>query len=92
MNNDTHVEIARGMRLQWESAQSAHVLLYPEGMVRLNQSAAEILRRCDGRSVTAIVADLEDAFEQSGLEADVVEFLEDASNKGWVNTLETTND
>jgi pyrroloquinoline quinone biosynthesis protein D len=31
-------------RLQWEPAQNAHVLLYPEGMVKLNQSAGEILK------------------------------------------------
>ena len=39
---------ARGFRLQWEPAQKAHVLLYPEGMVKLNGSAGEILKRCDG--------------------------------------------
>ena len=36
--------IARGFRLQWEPAQNAHVLLYPEGMVKLNGSAGEILK------------------------------------------------
>ena len=40
--------IAHGLRLQWEPAQEAHVLLYPEGMVKLNGSAAAILSRCDG--------------------------------------------
>ena len=40
--------IGRGFRLQWEPAQNAHVLLYPEGMVKLNGSAGEILKRCDG--------------------------------------------
>ena len=41
--------IGRGLRLQWEPAQNAHVLLYPEGMVKLNASAGEILKRCDGQ-------------------------------------------
>ena len=46
--------IASGFRLQWEEAQGCHVLLYPEGMVKLNRSAGEILARCDGqRSVAA---------------------------------------
>ena len=40
--------IAHGMLLQWEPAQEAHVLLYPEGMVKLNGTAAAILTRCDG--------------------------------------------
>ena len=39
--------ITAGLRLQWEPAQDCHVLLYPEGMVKLNQSAGEILKRCD---------------------------------------------
>ena len=36
--------ISHGFRLQWEPAQNSHVLLYPEGMVKLNASAAEIVR------------------------------------------------
>jgi pyrroloquinoline quinone biosynthesis protein D len=56
----TRPAIARGMRLQWEPAQEAHVLLYPEGMVKLNGSAGQIMSRCDGvRTITDIVADLE---------------------------------
>ena len=39
---DARPAIAAGMRLQWESAQEAHVLLYPEGMVKLNGSAGAI--------------------------------------------------
>lgn len=72
-------------RLQWEPAQNAHVLLYPEGMVKLNQSAAEILKRCDGtRDVQALVADLERAFETTGIEAEVRAFLAEARTRGWI--------
>lgn len=79
--------IRSGFRLQWEAVQNAYVLLYPEGMVKLNTSAAEILRRCDGvRSIDAIVADLEAAFERSGLQPEVVRFLDLASQQGWVGT------
>ena len=77
--------IAPGFRLQWEPAQSAHVLLYPEGMVKLNQSAGEILKRCDGqRSAAEIVADLEAAFATGGLEKDIFAFLELAAQQRWV--------
>ena len=58
MNPGTVPRIGPGFRLQWEPAQDCHVLLYPEGMVKLNQSAGQILSRCDGqRDVAAIVAD-----------------------------------
>ena len=54
---DAKPHIGRGLRLQWEPVQGAHVLLYPEGMVKLNQSAGEIMRRCDGeRMITEIIA------------------------------------
>lgn len=78
--------VSKRFRLQWEEAQQAWVLLYPEGMVKLNQSAGEILRRCDGvRSVAEVVADLEQAFATAGLEADVVAFLELARKQQWID-------
>jgi pyrroloquinoline quinone biosynthesis protein D len=77
--------VARGFRLQWEPVQDAHVLLYPEGMVKLNGSAGEILSRCDGvRSVGALVAELEQCFGQQGLERDVLAFLDIARAQRWV--------
>jgi pyrroloquinoline quinone biosynthesis protein D len=81
--------IARGFRLQWEPAQNAHVLLYPEGMVKLNGSAGEILKRCDGsRDVDAIVDDLESAFEATGLSKDVNAFLSLALERKWIEMRE----
>lgn len=77
--------IASGFRLQWEPAQDAHVLLYPEGMVKLNASAGEILKRCDGTTdVAAITGALEKQFDASGLGADVIAFLDIAARQGWV--------
>lgn len=72
-------------RLQWEGAQNAHVLLYPEGMVKLNQSAAEILKRCDGtRSVDALIAELETAFGTSDIGGEVRAFVAEARSRGWL--------
>jgi pyrroloquinoline quinone biosynthesis protein D len=72
-------------RLQWEEAQQAWVLLFPEGMVKLNGSAGEIIKRCDGvRSVGEIVADLESSFGVQGLQDDVLAFLNLARGKHWV--------
>ena len=77
--------IAHGMRLQWEQAQEAHVLLYPEGMVRLNSSAGAILSRCDGvRTLADIVTDLERSYSVSGLTGDVTAFVALALDKHWL--------
>ena len=77
--------VARGFRLQWEAAQNAHVLLYPEGMIKLNTSAGEILKRCDGTATIAdITADLERAFATSNLSEDVMRFVNMAVEKKWL--------
>ena len=85
LDHDRPIATAPGFRLQWEEAQGAHVLLYPEGMVRLSESAGAILSRCDGeRTLEGVLASLEEAFPGADLEADVVEFLEIALGKGWI--------
>lgn len=75
-----------GFRFQWEPAQNAHVLLYPEGMVRLNDSAGAVLKEVDGqRNVADIVATLEQQFPEAGsLAADISEFLNDAERQHWI--------
>ncbi len=82
---DARPKLARLFRMQYEEAQQAYVLLYPEGMVKLNPSASEILKRCDGeRDVKAIIADIEQAFNATGLEKDVTGFLAIAAENGWI--------
>jgi pyrroloquinoline quinone biosynthesis protein D len=77
--------IGAGFRLQWEPAQAAHVLLYPEGMVRLSRSAAAIMTRCDGeRSIAAIVADIECEYATTGLSAEVQAFIRLAVERLWL--------
>jgi len=78
--------IASGYRLQHEEAQESWVLLYPEGMVKLNESAAEILKRCDGdRNVSQIVTLLETDFKETGLQQDVIAFMEIAVENKWIS-------
>ena len=77
--------IQTGYRLQHEEAQESWVLLYPEGMVKLNDSAAEILKRCDGeRDIHKIVAVLEEDFQETGLQDDVLSFMQIALEQKWV--------
>jgi pyrroloquinoline quinone biosynthesis protein D len=78
-------KLAPGFRLQWEPVQNAHVLLYPEGMVKLNVSAGEVLKRCDGnRSVDALIDELERAFSTQGLGKEVNDFIAIATENGWL--------
>lgn len=83
--DDARPRIQRGYRLQWEEAQGVHVLLYPEGMVKLNGSAGAIMSRCDGvRTVADIVADLEATFGATGLDGDVKAFMALALEQNWL--------
>lgn len=75
----------RLFRLQWEEAQQAYVLLYPEGMVKLNLSAAEILKRCDGEhTLDALISELEQAFGEKDLRDPVEGMLRAAFEKNWI--------
>jgi pyrroloquinoline quinone biosynthesis protein D len=77
--------LSRHFRLQWEDAQQCNVLLYPEGMVKLNDSAAEILKCCNGlNSADQIVAELETKFQTTGLRADIEGLLAYAYVQKWI--------
>jgi pyrroloquinoline quinone biosynthesis protein D len=86
MSEDRIPEINSFFRLQWEEAQNSFVLLYPEGMVKLSQSAGEILKRINGKSsVHDIIRDLQSAFPDVDLTSDVITFINQATENGWLN-------
>ena len=89
MSDDIQLKIPvlrRGFRFQWEPAQGCHVLLYPEGMIKLNDSAGAVLAEVDGaRSVAAIIGDLQARYpEAAGIDADILAFLEVARERFWI--------
>lgn len=80
------LQINRLFRFQYEPAQQGWVLLYPEGMIKLSDSAAHILRLLDGeRSVAELIEELQTQFpEATTLAGDVREFLGEAHGKQWI--------
>jgi pyrroloquinoline quinone biosynthesis protein D len=87
MTDELVVKINPMFRFQWEEAQNNFVLLYPEGMVKLSQSAGEIMKRINGESsVIAIIEDLENTFAGANLRADVLSFIEQATKNGWISS------
>ena len=88
---DQRFEIHPQYLFRWEPSQEAYILLYPEGVVKFNQTAGEILTRCTGaRSVGEIVAELTAVFTDADAEADIARsvcaFLEGANAKGWIRS------
>ncbi|MGB3070564.1 MAG: pyrroloquinoline quinone biosynthesis peptide chaperone PqqD [Ottowia sp.] len=85
-HTDDLPRLSRRLRIQYEPAQSRWVLLYPEGMVQLNDSAAEILRRCDGRhTVPDIVGELEALFSTQGIRPEVQSLIDEGTRRGWLD-------
>ena len=81
--------IALHHRFQWEEAQNCYVILFPEGMVKLNGGAGEVLNLVDGkRAVADIVTELKTKFPDApDLEQDIVGMLELAIEKAWLRQI-----
>jgi pyrroloquinoline quinone biosynthesis protein D len=89
IQNSDVFAIALHHRFQWEEAQQSYVILFPEGMVKLNGGAGEVIKRVDGKaSVSEIVADLKRAFpDVENIEKDIVGMFEMAYGKAWIRKL-----
>ena len=81
----THPRLVTGARLRYDEVREEHLLLIPEGAVRLNPTAAEVLGLCDGeRSLDAIVGELAARYGGADLRADVQELVDAMVQRGLV--------
>jgi pyrroloquinoline quinone biosynthesis protein D len=71
--------LASGVRLQTDSVTGKGVLLYPEGIIELNETAHEIVSLCDGRTLDEIVQALAKEYDAdvTAVASDVRETLFD---------------
>lgn len=85
IDDSTVFSLTAHYRLQWEEVQNCHVLLYPEGMIKLNSTAAAVLTLVDGtNNVVDIITSLQKQFPGESLELDVKKLLGDADEHGWI--------
>jgi pyrroloquinoline quinone biosynthesis protein D len=81
----TRPRLATGARLRYDEVREEHLLLIPEGAVRLNATAAEVLELCDGeRSVDDIVGALSERYDGADLRDDVAGLIDAMAQKGLV--------
>ena len=81
----TRPRLATGARLRYDEVREEHLLLVPEGAVRLNHTAAEVLELCDGeRSLDDIVDTLSERYEGSDLRDDIQGLVEGMTERGLV--------
>jgi pyrroloquinoline quinone biosynthesis protein D len=77
--------LVTGARLRYDEVREEHVLLVPEGVVRLNPTAAEVLELCDGeRSLEEIVDTLSGRYEGPDLRSDVQGLVDGMTQRGLV--------
>ena len=81
----TRPRLVTGARLQYDEVREEHVLLVPEGVVRLNPTAAAVLELCDGeRSLEEIVDILSERYEGADLRDDVQGLVDGMAQRGLV--------
>jgi pyrroloquinoline quinone biosynthesis protein D len=81
----THPRLVTGARLRYDEVREEHLLLIPEGAVRLNPTAAEVLELCDGvRSLDDIVGALSARYAGADVRDDVLELVDAMAQKGLV--------
>lgn len=69
-------------RYRWDAVRQQHQLVYPEGILVLNETGAAIVKLCDGRPVGELVAALMGQFPGGNLLEDVPDFLDRLAQKG----------
>ena len=82
-------KIAAHHRFQWEKAQDCYVILFPEGMVKLNGGAGEVVNLINGEStITLITESLTKKFPDTpNLKKDIVGMIELALEKAWIEKI-----
>ncbi|HEX4623565.1 MAG TPA: pyrroloquinoline quinone biosynthesis peptide chaperone PqqD [Solirubrobacteraceae bacterium] len=73
-----------GARLQYDDVRGEHVLLIPEGALRLNETAAQVLELCDGRTLDEIAAVLSKRYQGTDVTDDVRELVDTMGERGLV--------
>ena len=81
--------LAKGVRLQTDSATGKSVLLFPEGIIELNETAHEILSRCDGRTLGEIVRALAEEYDMdpAAIASDVRETFADLRQRNLLELI-----
>jgi pyrroloquinoline quinone biosynthesis protein D len=82
--------LPRGVRLRQDKIRNRWVLLAPERIFEIDDIGVEILKRCDGRTLDVIVADLSQAFgaPAEAIKPDVESFLKGFAEKKVLEMIE----
>ncbi len=74
--------LAPHARFRWDEVRRQHEIVFPEGVLVVNESAAAIVRLCDGRTTDELIEALKEEITTGDPSGDVCEFVERLSQKG----------
>jgi len=69
-------------RYRWDAVRQSHQLVFPEGLLLLNETGAAIVERCDGRTLSELIESLAELTPQPPPLDEVVAFLARLRDKG----------
>jgi pyrroloquinoline quinone biosynthesis protein D len=94
MKGTSYPYLACGVRLFWDEVRQQHFLLFPEGAIKLNQTAWAILERCGSygvsqdsnrhRTIDDIISELTSQFPDANVESDVYELIAKLAQRGLI--------
>ena len=82
-----HPQLSRHARYRWDSIRQQHQLVFPEGLLILNETGTAILKLCDGQPFDQLLLKLQKQFQNSVCEQEVITFLRTLATKGLVNDI-----
>ncbi|MGH3944115.1 MAG: pyrroloquinoline quinone biosynthesis peptide chaperone PqqD, partial [Pseudonocardiaceae bacterium] len=75
-------QLRRGVRVGTDPLSDETVLLFPEGVLLMNETAAAVVRQCDGsRTVAAVLRSVGEVYDEVAVE-DVLALLQDLVAQG----------
>lgn len=74
--------LVRHARYRWDAVRQQHQLVFPEGLLVLNESAAAIVQLCDGRALADLLAVLGESYPGAAVQGDVLDLLDQLARKG----------
>jgi len=69
-------------RYRWDKVREQHHIVYPEGVLVLNETGARIVQLLDGRNFEDLVKELGTLFDEADVTDDVLEYLKGLYDHG----------
>lgn len=78
-------------RYRWDKIRDQHQVVYPEGVLVLNETGSHIVKLLDGRTLENLIADLSEKFDGADVGSDVLEYLEGLFNHGLLRDADANS-